>query len=62
MYAIRSYYGRCHRDRVLDHPAFEFLHSLDFGGLLLGGEVLVNNADAAFLRQGNGQPGFGHGT
>jgi hypothetical protein len=31
----------------------------DFSGLLLGREVLVNDAYAAFLRDGDGQPGFG---
>lgn len=32
----------------------------NFGGLLVGGHVLVNEADAAFLSDGDGKTGFRH--
>ena len=38
---------------------------VDFGhlrGLLLCGEIFMNDADTALLRNGNGQAGFGHGV
>ena len=48
-------------DRVDHHAGFEFLDLADFVGLLLGIEVLVDDADAAGLRHGDGQAAFGHG-
>ncbi len=48
-------------DRVTDHTGFEFLDLADFGGLLLDGHVLVDDAHATFLRHGNRQTGFGDG-
>ena len=33
----------------------------DFSRLRLGREILVNDADTAFLRQSDCQAGFGHG-
>jgi hypothetical protein len=38
------------RDRILDHAALEALDLRDLGGLARGREVLVDDADAAFLR------------
>ena len=46
-------------DRVAQHAAFVALDLGDFSGLLLGREVLVDDAYAAFLGDGDGQPGFG---
>ena len=48
-------------DRILDHAALEALDLGYLRGLRLGGHVLVNDADAAFLRQSNRQARFGHG-
>ena len=48
-------------DRVFDHAGFELLDLAHFGGLLLDGHVLVDDADATFLRHGNRQTGFGDG-
>ena len=48
------------RDRILDHPAFEALHLRDFGGLPGRRHVLVDDAQPAFLRDGDGKAGFGH--
>jgi hypothetical protein len=53
-------HGRRHGDRVLQHAGFETLDLGHFGGLCLGVEVLVHDADAAFLGQGDGQAGFRH--
>jgi len=49
-------------DRVLQDAGFETLHLGHFGGLLLGGEVLVDDREAAFLGQRDGQPGFADGV
>ncbi len=46
-------------DRVLDDAALELLHAADLAGLRLDGHALVNDADAAFLRDGDGEAGFG---
>ncbi|MNR15919.1 hypothetical protein D3C85_1324800 [compost metagenome] len=48
-------------DRVLDHAAFVTLHLGHFQRLLLGGHVLVNDADAAFLGHRNRQTRLGDG-
>ena len=50
-----------HGNRVHDHAAFGALDLVDLGGLRLDTEVLVDDADAALLRQGNGQIGLGDG-
>ena len=47
-------------DRVDDHAALRALHLVDFAGLLLDGEVAVDDADAALLRHGDGQARLGH--
>ena len=52
--------GRRQRDRVDDHAALRPLHPVDFGGLLLDRQVLVDDADAALLRHRDGQPRLGH--
>src|SRR5262249_39699836 len=48
------------RDRIDDHPAFGPFHAIDLRRLFFDGEILVDDADAAVLRHGNGQPRFGH--
>ena len=50
------------RDRVLDHPALEALDLGHLGRLRFGRHVLVEDADAPFLRQRNRQPRFGDGV
>ena len=53
---------RRNRDRVLDHAAFEALDLRHFGRLLRGRHVLVHYTQAAFLRDGDREPGFGDGV
>ena len=53
---------RRERDRVDDHAALGALDAIDLGGLFLDREVLVDDADAALLRHGDGQPRFGDGV
>ena len=53
-------HARRNRDRVLDHAAFEALDLRHFGRLFRGRHVLVHYTQAAFLRDGDRQPGFGH--
>src|SRR6266581_2410664 len=43
----------CHRHRIAEHPGFVALDLGDLRGLLLGGEILVDDADAALLRDGD---------
>ena len=43
-----------------DHAAFRALHAVHFFGLPLDGHVAVNDADAALLRERDGQVRFGH--
>ena len=50
------------RDRVAQHAGLVALDARHLGGLLLRRQVLVDDADAAFLRQGDRQAGFGHGV
>jgi hypothetical protein len=42
---------RRHGDRVDDHAAFRALHLVDFVGLLLDGQIAMDDAQAALLRQ-----------
>ena len=49
--------GDC--DRVLDDAAFVFLDGADFAGLALDAHILVNDAEAALLGQGDGETRFG---
>ncbi len=53
---------RRHRHRIAQHAGFEALDLGDFRGLLLGGEILVDDADAAFLRDGDRQARLGDGV
>ncbi len=50
------------RDRVDDHAALGPLHAIDFRRLLLNRQVLVNHAEPAVLRHGDGEPRFGDGV
>ena len=52
---------RRHGNRVHDHAAFGALDLVHLGGLRRNVEVLVDDADTAFLRQGNGKVGLGDG-
>ncbi len=52
--------ARVDDDGIVDHPALEFLDPPYFLRLFLDRHVLMDNADAAFLRQGNGQSRFSH--
>ena len=52
---------RFHGDRVADHAALEFLDAVDLTRLIVDGHVLVDDADTAFLGDGDGQPRLGHG-
>ncbi len=49
-------------DRIADDSAFEFLDAIDLPGLIPDGHVLVDDADAAFLCDGDGETGFGDGV
>ena len=49
-------------DRVGDHRGLVLLHLHDLGGLLLDGEVLVDEADAARRRHGDGHARLGDGV
>ncbi len=51
-----------HGDRVDDHSGLTALHPVHFLGLGLDREVLVNDADPAFLGQGDRQPRRGDGV
>ena len=53
---------RRHGDRIDDHAAFRALHFVDFAGLLLDGEIAMDDAESALLRHGNGQARFRHGV
>ena len=48
--------------RVTQHAAFITLHAGHFGGLLLRGEIFVDDPDATFLGDGDGQTRLGHGV
>ena len=49
------------RDGILDHAAFESLDLGDLGRLCLGRHILVDDADAALLRQRDRQARLGDG-
>ena len=49
-----------HGDRIDDHAAFRTLHLIDFIGLLLDGQVAMNDAKTALLRQRDCHVRFGH--
>ena len=46
---------------VFDDAAFVFFYPQHFAGLLIDGHIFVDDADAAFLGDGDCQPGFGDG-
>jgi hypothetical protein len=46
--------------RIDDHAAFVALHLAHLIGLFLGRQVAVQDAEAAGLGHGDGQPAFGH--
>ncbi len=48
-----------HHQRILDHAAFEAFNLGDLGGLGTNRQILVHDADAAFLRQGDGKTRLG---
>ena len=48
------------RDRIDHHAGLEFLHLPHLLGLFGRCEIAVDDADAARLRHGNGEPRFGH--
>ncbi len=53
---------RRERDRVDDHAALRPLHAIDLRGLFLDREVLVDDAEAALLGEGDGHRRLGHGV
>jgi hypothetical protein len=59
---IRQRRIRGDRDRIHHHAGFEFLHLRDLSRLILRIQIAVNDADAAGLRHGNGEPCFGDGV
>ena len=50
------------RDRIAHDAGLESLDSSDFARLLRWREILVDDADAAFLGDGDGKPGLGDGV
>ena len=48
-----------HGDRIDDHAALRTLHLVDFIGLLLDGEIAMNNAQSALLRHCDSHVGLG---
>ena len=50
------------RDRVADDAAFELLYPPDLARLRLDGHALVDDADATFLGDGDGEARLGHGV
>src|SRR5471032_37928 len=51
---------RRNRDRVAQHAGLEALDAQHFARLVLRAQILVDDADAALLRHGDRQTGFGH--
>ncbi len=58
------HFAYCHlsrgRYRIRYHTAFVLFHFAYVGSLLFNGHIFMNKTDTAFLRQRNGQPGFGN--
>ena len=52
--------GGRERDRIHDHPALRPLDAIDFRGLFLDAQVLVDDAHAALLGHRDGQAVLGH--
>ena len=59
---LANQHFRRNRYRVFHHAAFVPLHFGHGLGLALDAHVLMNDADAAFLRHGNGQARLGNGV
>ncbi len=49
-----------YRHRVAEHPRLVALDFGNFRSLLLGGEILVDDADSALLRDGDRERRLGH--
>ena len=58
----RTVWSGRHRDRVAQHAGLVALDARHLGRLLLRREVLVHDADAAFLGDGDRQAGLGDGV
>ncbi len=58
---VGDFFVRRHRDRIDDHAALGALDLVDFAGLLLDGEVAVNDAETSLLCQGDCHARLGHG-
>jgi hypothetical protein len=58
---ITHAHARRNGNRILEHAGFIALDLDHLGRLLLDRKILVNNADAAFLSQRDGQTSLGHG-
>jgi hypothetical protein len=56
---IANTHGRTNGDRILDHTGLMALDLGHLGSLLLGRQVLVDDADAALLGHGDGHGRFG---
>ena len=54
--------GGGQRDRIDDHAALRPLDAIDFGGLFVDRQVLVDDAEAALLRHRDRQPRLGDGV
>ncbi|EKE17561.1 MAG: hypothetical protein ACD_10C00398G0011 [uncultured bacterium] len=52
---------RRYRDRITQDAGFKALDLGDFGRLGFGRKVFMDDADAAFLRQSDGETTFRHG-
>ena len=59
---IANLVGGMHGDRVDDHAAFRALHFVNFVGLLIDGEVAMDDANPALLRQRDRHMRLGHGV
>ncbi len=49
-------------DGIADDPALEFFDAIDLPGLIVNRHILVNDADAALLGDGNGKTGLRDGV
>ena len=58
---VGNFIRRMHGDGVDNHSAFRALYFIDFVGLLVDGQVAMNDAEASLLGQGDGHVRFGDG-
>ena len=56
---IADFHGGWDGDRVAHHTGFEALDLRYLARLFFGGEIFVDDADAAFLGDGDRQPRLG---